>query len=74
MATTAGLGALRGRRVVLGVSGGIAAYKAVERRLARADAEEQLAEERFDAVIVNDDLGRAADELAAIVEARRAGA
>jgi guanylate kinase len=48
--------------------------EAVERRLARADAEEQIAEARFDAVIVNDDVGRATEELAAIVEARRTGA
>ena len=77
-------------RIVLGVSGGIAAYKAVEvcrrlelrgaddpeaieRRLARAEAEEEIARERFDAVIVNDDVDRAAAELAAIVEARRQG-
>ena len=46
---------------------------AMERRLARAEAEEALAAEQFDAVIVNDDLGRAVDELAAIVEARRNG-
>jgi guanylate kinase len=45
----------------------------MERRLARAEAEEALAAEQFDAVIVNDDLGRAVDELAAIVEARRNG-
>jgi guanylate kinase len=48
--------------------------EAMERRLARADAEEQIAEERFDAVIVNDDIGRATAELAAIVEAHRRGA
>jgi guanylate kinase len=47
--------------------------EAMERRLARADAEEQLAEEQFDVVIVNDDVGRATDELAAIVESRRKG-
>ena len=46
---------------------------AMERRLARAEAEEAVAAEKFDAVIVNDDLGRAVDELAAIVEARRNG-
>jgi phosphopantothenoylcysteine decarboxylase / phosphopantothenate---cysteine ligase len=40
VATTAGLSALRGRRVVLGVAGGIAAYKAVDvcRRLVDAGA------------------------------------
>jgi guanylate kinase len=48
--------------------------EAIERRLARAEAEEQIAEERFDAVIVNDDVERAAAELAAIVEVRRSGA
>ena len=45
--------------------------EAIERRLARAEAEEEIARERFDAVIVNDDVDRAAAELAAIVEARR---
>jgi phosphopantothenoylcysteine decarboxylase/phosphopantothenate--cysteine ligase len=40
VAASAGLGALRGRRIVLGVSGGIAAYKAVEvcRRMVDAGA------------------------------------
>jgi len=47
--------------------------EAVERRLARAEAEEHIAREQFDAVIVNDDLGRATAELAAILEARRSG-
>jgi guanylate kinase len=47
--------------------------EAVERRLARAEAEERIAEAEFDAVIVNDDLGRAVRELAAIVEERRSG-
>jgi len=47
--------------------------EAVERRLARADAEEQIAREQFDAVIVNDDVGRAITQLAAIVEAHRSG-
>lgn len=46
---------------------------AIERRLAQAEAEEQIARERFDAVVVNDDVDRAAAELAAIVEARRRG-
>ncbi|HZP27711.1 MAG TPA: guanylate kinase [Acidimicrobiia bacterium] len=40
------------------------------RRLAKADAEEALAD-RFDAVVVNDDLDRAVREVAAILEARR---
>ena len=47
--------------------------EAIERRLARAAAEEEIARERFDAVIVNDDVDRAAAELAAIVKARRSG-
>jgi guanylate kinase len=47
--------------------------EAMEQRLARAEAEEQIAREQFDAVIVNDDVGRAVTELAAIVEARRSG-
>ncbi len=46
---------------------------AIERRLAQAAAEEKIARERFDAVIVNDDVDRATAELAAIVEARRRG-
>ena len=45
--------------------------EAIERRLARAESEEQVARDRFDAVIVNDDVDRAEAELAAIVEARR---
>jgi guanylate kinase len=44
---------------------------AIERRLARAAAEEEIARERFDAIIVNDDVDRAAAELAAIVKGRR---
>jgi len=47
--------------------------EAIDRRLARAAAEEEIARERFDAVIVNDDVERAATELAAIVKARRSG-
>ncbi len=43
----------------------------IERRLARADSEEAAAE-RFDGVVINDDLGQAIDEVAAIVEAHRA--
>lgn len=45
--------------------------EAIERRLARAEAEEAVARDQFDAVIVNDDVGRAAAELTAIVEAHR---
>jgi guanylate kinase len=43
---------------------------ALERRLAAAEAEEALAD-RFDHVLVNDDAGRAAEELAAILELHR---
>jgi guanylate kinase len=43
---------------------------AVERRLAQADAEEAAAD-RFDAVVVNEDADRAADEVAAILRAHR---
>jgi guanylate kinase len=42
----------------------------VARRMAEADAEEALAD-RFDAVVVNDDLDRAVGEVAAILDARR---
>ena len=42
----------------------------VERRMAEADAEEALAD-RFDAVVVNDDVDRAVAEVAAILDARR---
>jgi guanylate kinase len=44
---------------------------AIDRRLAQADAEEALAD-RFDAIVVNDDPGRAADEVAAILDGYRA--
>ena len=44
---------------------------AIERRLARAEEEEQVAAEQFDAVIVNDDVDRAVAELTAILESRR---
>jgi guanylate kinase len=43
---------------------------AIERRLAQAEAEEALAD-RFDAVVVNDDPDRAADDVAAILRAHR---
>jgi guanylate kinase len=42
----------------------------IERRLAEADAEEALAP-RFDAVVVNDDLDRAVEEVAAILDRNR---
>lgn len=44
--------------------------EAIERRLARADAEEALAD-RFDAIVVNDDPDRAAEEVAAILSRYR---
>ncbi len=44
--------------------------EAIERRLARAEAEEALAD-RFDAVVVNDDPDRATDEVAAILRRYR---
>ena len=44
--------------------------QAVERRLALAQVEEAAAD-RFDAVVVNDDADRAADEVAAILSAHR---
>ena len=43
---------------------------ALERRLDRAEAEEREAGD-FDVVVVNDDLSRAVDEVAAILQARR---
>jgi guanylate kinase len=43
---------------------------AIARRLHRAEVEVAAAEE-FDHVVVNDDAGRAADEVVAIIEARR---
>jgi len=46
----------------------------LERRLARAEAEERIAAERFDAVVVNHDVEQAVDEVAAILAARRANA
>jgi len=44
--------------------------KVLERRLDEAEAEERQAGD-FDAVVVNDDLSRAVDEVAAILQARR---
>jgi guanylate kinase len=44
--------------------------EAIERRLARAEQEEQAAD-RFDAVVVNDDADRAAREVAAILREHR---
>ncbi len=45
--------------------------ESIDRRLARADAEERIGAEDFDAVVVNDDVGRAVVEVAAILSARR---
>lgn len=47
--------------------------EAIERRLAEADAEEAIARTEFDAIVVNDDVGRATDEVAGILEGRRSG-
>jgi guanylate kinase len=44
---------------------------AVERRLAEAEAEERIAAEHFDHVVVNDSLERAVGEVAGILAARR---
>lgn len=46
---------------------------ALERRLDEAEAEEREAD-AFDVVVVNDDLSRAVDEVAAILQDRRTGA
>jgi guanylate kinase len=46
----------------------------IERRLARAEAEERIGETDFDVVVVNDDVERAAQEIAGIVETRRSSA
>ncbi|MDQ1449803.1 MAG: guanylate kinase [Actinomycetota bacterium] len=43
----------------------------IERRLALASVEEQIAAEAFDAVVVNDDVERATREVAAILKTRR---
>jgi guanylate kinase len=45
--------------------------ESIERRLARAGAEERIGAEQFDAVVVNDDVERAVGEVAAILKARR---
>jgi guanylate kinase len=46
--------------------------EALERRLAEAEAEEELARREFDAVVVNHDVEQAVGEVAAILAARRA--
>ncbi len=45
--------------------------ESIDRRLARAEAEERTGAEEFDAVVVNDDVDRAAGQVAAILSARR---
>jgi guanylate kinase len=45
--------------------------ESIERRLARAGAEERIGAEQFDAVVVNDDVERAVGAVAAILKARR---
>jgi guanylate kinase len=45
--------------------------EAIERRLAKAEAEERIAEESFDAIVVNDDPERATAEVAGILAGRR---
>ena len=45
----------------------------IERRLARAADEERIGATEFDRLVVNDDVERAAREVAAILEARRGG-
>jgi guanylate kinase len=48
--------------------------EAIAVRLAEADAEEAIARDAFDAIVVNDDLGRATDEVAGILAARKSEA
>lgn len=45
--------------------------ESIARRLDRAEAEERIGAEEFDAVVVNDDVDRAVGEVAAILSARR---
>jgi guanylate kinase len=45
--------------------------ESIERRLARAEAEERTGADVFDAVVVNDDVERATREVAAILRTRR---
>ncbi len=47
---------------------------AIERRLARAENEERIGRERFDAVVVNSDVDQATAEVAAILDRRRRAA
>ncbi len=50
---------------------GTDSLEAIERRLDGAEVEEAVAATDFDAIIVNDDIGTAVDQLAAILESRR---
>ena len=45
--------------------------ESIERRLARAEAEERIGAEQFDAVVVNDDVERSVAQVAAILRTRR---
>jgi guanylate kinase len=45
--------------------------ESIQVRLGRAEAEERIGAEQFDAVVVNDDVDRAVAEVAAILRARR---
>jgi guanylate kinase len=45
--------------------------ESIERRLARAEAEERIGAEQFDGVVVNDDVERAVRQVAAILKTRR---
>jgi guanylate kinase len=45
--------------------------ESIQVRLARAEAEERIGAEEFDAVVVNDEVDRAVAEVAAILRARR---
>jgi guanylate kinase len=45
--------------------------ESIQRRLGRAEAEERIGAEQFDAVVVNDDVDRAVEQLAAILRTRR---
>jgi guanylate kinase len=45
--------------------------ESIARRLGRAEAEERIGASEFDAVVVNDDVERAVEQVAAILSARR---
>ena len=46
--------------------------ESLDRRLAQADVEEAIASESFDAIVVNHEVSQAAEDVAAILDARRA--